>query len=206
MRIFTYLCKLIFRSNISNEIFDTVFFGLGNPGEQYAHTRHNIGFRIIDSFNDCLSDRKRVFFPDAEVTKGKLTSDTAVATIKPLSYMNRSGFVVAAVLKKWKTPQNKCLVVVDDIHIPLGTIRARRNGTHGGHNGLKSIIGQIGTDFPRLRIGIGPRPEQTDILDFVLGNFNVSEEEVLTKVITRGHEILKTFAADGIDAVMNNYN
>lgn len=198
--------RLFFRPGFSGEPFDVIFFGLGNPGKKYFRTRHNIGFRVIDSFNDYLFERRRVSFPGADFCRGKIDSAITVATIKPSAFMNRSGLTVAAVLKKWKTPQSQCLVVVDDFNLPLGTIRARRNGSHGGHNGLKSIIGQIGPDFPRLRIGTGPLPEKTGVPDFVLGNFSESEEIVVSEIITGTHEILKTFAADGIEAVMNSYN
>ncbi|MBN1307643.1 MAG: aminoacyl-tRNA hydrolase [Chitinispirillaceae bacterium] len=203
---FSFFRRLRLRADFTYGQFDVIYFGLGNPGKKYFQTRHNIGFRVIDSFNGYLSDRRRIFFPGAEFIRGKLQSAQSVAAIKPLTFMNRSGLTVKAVLEKCKTPQNRCLVIVDDVHLPLGTMRARRNGSDGGHNGLKSIIGQIGPDFPRLRIGTGPLPEGTEIIDFVLGNFSGSEEKIVSEMLAKTHEILKLFAAEGIDAVMNSYN
>ena len=206
MGLFSFAGRLFFRQNNEDENIKVVFFGLGNPGEKYRYSRHNVGFRVIDSFNTTLSERRRVFFPNADFTRGISDSGIPVATVKPLTFMNRSGTAVAAVLNKWKTPRNRCLVVVDDFNLPLGTIRARRSGSDGGHNGLKSVIGRIGSDFPRLRIGIGPMTEKTDVLDFVLGNFSESEEGIVAGVVERASESLKIFAAEGIDAVMNMYN
>jgi len=135
-----------------------------------------------------------------------LGSALNVATVKPLTYMNRSGSAVGAVLNKWKTPLNRCLVICDDINLPLGSIRARRSGSYGGHNGLKSIIHHIGPEFPRLRIGMGPIPDRDDIVSFVLGNLTENEENAISGIVSTAYEILELFAAEGIDAVMNKYN
>lgn len=186
---------------------DVCYFGLGNPGKEYEHTRHNIGFRVIDRFNSSiLREKKKVKFSEAEVVKGIIGENIIVATVKPLTYMNRSGSVVAAVIKKWNIPLDKCMVVVDDFNIPFGTIRARKKGSDGGHNGMKSIIERIGEGFPRLRVGIGPLPENVNVTDFVLGNFRKSEEKELEEIITRCCNALEEFAINGIEKMMNKYN
>jgi len=183
-----------------------IFFGLGNPGKKYLKTRHNIGFRVIDSFNGCLSNKKRLFFSECAATRGLTASGTQVVTMKPHTFMNRSGIAVAAAINAWKFSSDRCLVVVDDFNLPLGTTRLRRSGSHGGHNGLKSIIGLVGENFPRLRIGIGPLPPKTDIIEFVLGDFSEGEEKAVSNLTIQAGEILKTFAAEGVDAAMNKYN
>ena len=180
--------------------------GLGNPGKDYFATRHNIGFRILDDFNLYLSEISHIGFPNAEIVLGKIQSSAVVATVKPTTFMNRSGDAVSAIVKKWDFKLNNLLVIVDDFNLPLGMIRVRRNGSDGGHNGLKSIIEQIGEDFPRLRIGIGPRPETSKVIDFVLGKFSSSEEIILNEVITKSSIIIKDFTVLSIDAVMNKYN
>lgn len=206
MGLFSFFHRWWSKPDISGEKIGFAFFGLGNPGEKYVFTRHNIGFRVIDAFIETLSDRKRMAFPEADAVLGKTAGGVSVAAIKPLTFMNRSGTAVQAAIDRWKIAHVRCLVVVDDFHLPLGTMRVRRNGSDGGHNGLKSIIGQIGPEFPRLRIGIGPLPSKTGIIDFVLGNFNETEEQELTGVQKKGTELLTNFAAENIDAVMNKYN
>ncbi len=205
MGSFHYIGRF-FKKNNREKAIENIFFGLGNPGKKYASTRHNVGFRVIDSFNKTLNERRSLLFPDAECIRGVTEDGITVASVKPLTFMNRSGCAVEAVLKKWKVPPGKCLVIVDDLNLPLGVVRARRRGSHGGHNGLKSVIERIGCDFPRLRIGIGPCPEKTDIIDFVLGDFTESEEAILKGILSEINEALELFAAKGIDAVMNYIN
>jgi PTH1 family peptidyl-tRNA hydrolase len=206
MRLFYYFKKWFFQRNTNDKRVDFVFFGLGNPGKQYFSTRHNIGFKIVDAFKHHLSEQNAISFPSAEILKGTLQPSTIVATIKPITYMNRSGDAVTAIIKRWNLKQNKFLVIVDDFNLPLGTVRIRPKGSDGGHNGLKSIIEQIGQNFPRLRVGIGPLPRNKKIIDFVLGNFSSSEEKVLKGVLEKSCEILKEFTVQNIDTVMNKYN
>jgi PTH1 family peptidyl-tRNA hydrolase len=120
--------------------------------------------------------------------------------------MNLSGKAVVSVLSRLKTEQNRFIVIVDDFNLPIGKIRIRSNGSHGGHNGLKSITEYIGDDFPRMRVGIGPLPKKVSVTDFVLGKFNQTEEYHLKEVIPTTLDALEFFTAQSIDAVMNKYN
>jgi PTH1 family peptidyl-tRNA hydrolase len=120
--------------------------------------------------------------------------------------MNRSGDAVLALMNKFKIPSTSVVVVVDDFNIACGTIRIRRDGSHGGHNGLKSISSQIGDNYPRVRIGVGPLPSGVNIIDFVLGQFTADEEQKLENVIPRAADALKKFLTDSIDTVMSKYN
>jgi PTH1 family peptidyl-tRNA hydrolase len=155
-----------------------------------------------------LSDCSRQgIFADADFSDGTLFSTKKVLAIKPRTLMNRSGKAVEKYLACLRLPASRMLVVVDDYNLPLGKIRARGNGSDGGHNGLKSIIGCIGEEFPRLRIGIGPCPGKgSGIIDFVLGTFSANEEEQLKSVIPRAAEACELFVKSGIQTVMNRFN
>jgi peptidyl-tRNA hydrolase, PTH1 family len=187
---------------------DFVVFGLGNPGEKYAHTRHNIGFRVVDRFSSSLTAPFKISTPNAEVVKGTLAPSYVVAAVKPTTFMNRSGVAVAEILKKcdYSVKKQIFIIVVDDIHIPFGTFRIRGKGTHGGHNGLRSVIEEVGTGFIRLRVGIGPFVGKTGMIDFVLGNFTGEEEDRLPGIIKKGSEILHRCVSEPIDVIMNTFN
>ena len=128
------------------------------------------------------------------------------AFVKPMTYVNRCGEAMRAIIEKTRCPLGSCLVVVDDYHLPLGTLRFRRGGSDGGHNGLKSIIEHVGTGFPRLRIGIGPIPETMGAIEFVLGKFEEKESAVLKNTLQMAGEAMKMFALQGIDKAMSAYN
>ena len=183
-------------------------FGLGNPGKEYFFTRHNIGFRIIDQFISDLENPVKIRRRYAEVLKGTLKNGMTVAAVKPVTYMNRSGLAVADLIGNFKSGKvsKKFLIIVDDIHLPFGTFRIRLKGSHGGHNGLKSIIDSIGSDFPRLRVGIGPLPDNSNLIDFVLGKFTEFEIAKIDELLIKGQEIINLCAAENLDAVMNKYN
>jgi len=196
-----------FRNTVEiSEKFNLCIFGLGNPGSEYHSTRHNAGFRVLDSFNSSLTEQKRRCTGTSELLSGRLENGTRILSVKPLTFMNRSGEAVTEVLKLYGHSEMKHIVVVDDFNIPLGTLRFRRNGSHGGHNGLKSIINSIGSDFPRLRIGIGPLPPGISVIDFVLGSFSQEEETVLSSVLPVSCKALRCFITESIDTVMNKYN
>ena len=143
---------------------------------------------------------------EADYFAGMLFESTYSLVIKPRTFMNRSGAAVESFSKDFHCPAEKLLVIVDDYHLPLGMMRARRGGSDGGHNGLKSIIERIGENFPRLRVGIGPLPAGKPSIDFVLGHFSRYEEEILQQVVPRAVEACKLFAQSGIEPVMNVYN
>lgn len=185
---------------------DGIFFGIGNPGPGYSATRHNAGFMAIDRLAGSLKMRsKRRLTAAAEVETGRL-ENFRCALVKPQTYVNRCGGALRAIVEQTQCPLASCLVVVDDYHLPLGTLRLRRSGSDGGHNGLKSIIQAVGTGFPRLRIGIGPLPGSMDPIDFVLGKFEGAESALLDESLNRSAEAMKMFMARGIDAAMGAFN
>ncbi len=179
--------------------------GLGNIGAEYDNTRHNIGFVVADML---VNDLKGKFETQrlASVSKVKFRSKTLVV-IKPATYMNLSGKAVKYWLQKEKIPIENLLVILDDIALPIGTLRLKKKGGDAGHNGLTNIIETLNTTvFPRLRIGIGndfPRGYQ---VDYVLGKWTKKEEEILTPKIHKSIDIVKSFVAIGIDRTMNLYN
>ena len=189
--------------------------GLGNPGREYRDTRHNVGFMVVDEMarrHQLQWSRAPSQVPDAFVAKRfgspAGAGDTApVLLAKPLTFMNRSGDVVAGLARYFDVPVSDLLVVVDEAALPLGRLRARRSGSAGGHNGLKSIIQQLGTDqFARLRVGVGRGDARRDLADHVLGRFETGEGAGLEDVITRAADAVEMFAAADIEQVMNTYN
>jgi PTH1 family peptidyl-tRNA hydrolase len=198
--------KRLFSGETRPEAAGLMFVGLGNIGSQYAATRHNVGFRIIDALAQRLENRKNSFFAQADYSSGTLFYSIKAVTVRPRTFMNHSGIAVAAYLKALRCPLSKALVIVDDYHLPLGALRARRSGSDGGHNGLASIVNITGEGFPRIRIGIGPLPARCPSIEFVLGAFSEPEEETLAQVIPRAVEACLCFARSGIDEVMNRYN
>jgi PTH1 family peptidyl-tRNA hydrolase len=180
-----------------------LIIGLGNPGEKYRSTRHNVGYRVADEFGKQLKKPQKIHLCEADCL---VSSIDPIIIAKPTTFMNRSGDAVLALMNKFNIPSTNVVVVVDDFNIACGTIRIRRDGSHGGHNGLKSISSQIGDNYPRVRIGIGPLPSGVNIIDFVLGQFTMDEEQKLENVIPRAADALKMFLTDSIDTVMNKYN
>jgi PTH1 family peptidyl-tRNA hydrolase len=198
--------KRFFSGETRPEAAGLMFVGLGNTGSQYEATRHNVGFRIIDALAQRLENRKTGFFAQADYSSGTLFNSIKTVTVRPRTFMNHSGIAVAAYIKALRCPLSNALVIVDDYHLQLGAMRARRSGSDGGHNGLASIVSKAGDGFPRLRIGIGPLPAQYPSIEFVLGAFSKPEEETLVKVIPRAVEACCCFARSGIDEVMNRFN
>ena len=180
-----------------------VIVGLGNPGAKYRGTRHNIGFAVLDE----LARRAKLAFaaaPVDAVTARWRDRDTLLA--KPMTFMNASGEAVGALLRYFKVEQNDLLVIVDEVQLPLARLRARARGSAGGHNGLKSIIAQLGDEFARLRIGVGRGDSRRDLADHVLARFDQDEAADVERMTTRAADAAETFIASGIEAVMNGYN
>ena len=179
--------------------------GLGNPGKQYYDTRHNIGFRVIES----IAEGEQISFSKDRVayySKMNYYQHT-IYLLKPLLYMNHSGKAVAYWLKKLKIPLAQLLVVVDDLHLPLGQIRLRTTGGAGGHNGLKDITNSLGSnEYPRLRLGIGKNYADGQQSDYVLGNFKPSEKKEVANMIQVATEAILSFCKDGIATTMSTYN
>jgi peptidyl-tRNA hydrolase, PTH1 family len=169
--------------------------GLGNPGKEYDGTRHNIGFESVDAFAEANGfdpwiDKKDFKCRMATATLG----DTRVIIIKPATFMNLSGEAVQAVVHFYKVMPERIVVVHDELDIPFGQIRLRKGGGSAGHNGLKSIIGVLGEDFGRVRIGVGPKtPEQIDSADFVLGKFSKEQQTHLPELTREVSAILSEY-------------
>lgn len=185
--------------------------GLGNPGAAYRGTRHNIGFAVVDE----VARRFGVTFEpgpvDALVAKVRPRSGiagmaNAVLLAKPLTFMNASGEAVGGLLRYFKIDVRDLLVVVDEVQLPLTRLRARAHGSAGGHNGLKSIVGHIGPEFARLRIGVGRGDERRHLADHVLARFDASEVVEVEQMTTRAADAVETFVTDGTAAVMNRFN
>lgn len=178
--------------------------GLGNPGRKYEGTRHNVGFEVVDA----VAARHRLTWESAPaealIAKWRLGS---ALLAKPLTFMNLSGQAVGDLLRFYKMEPADLLVVVDEVHIDLGRLRARPNGSAGGHNGLKSLIALLGTeDFARLRIGVGRGDARRDLADHVLARFDPDERTIVAEVVARAADAAELFAAEGIGPVMNRYN
>jgi PTH1 family peptidyl-tRNA hydrolase len=182
--------------------------GLGNPGKEYRETRHNVGFMVVDE----IAKRHGLTLamapsqvPDAFIAK-KFGADPFLIG-KPLTFMNRSGEAVAALAHYYDIVPADLLVVVDEVALPFGRLRARARGSAGGHNGLKSVIERLGTtEFPRLRLGVGRGDTRRDLADHVLSKFEADERSALEELITRAADAAEMFAAEGIEKVMNAYN
>ena len=178
--------------------------GLGNPGDEYAQTRHNTGFMVLDAFakasNAIFSDRRYGFVAETSVRGRK------VFLLKPTTYMNLSGNAVRYWLNKENIEQSRLLVISDDVALPLGAFRLKASGSNGGHNGLGHIQQLIGQNYARLRMGIGndfPRGMQ---VDWVLGKYDEEDMKTLQPSIDTACEIIKSFVLAGIDITMNQFN
>lgn len=182
--------------------------GLGNPGSQYELTRHNIGFIILDLFASHLKTNFKEGKGDWYECTVKVGNED-IFLAKPMTFMNNSGTAINELVKKHSIDIKDVLVIVDDFQIPLGTIRVRKNGSDGGHNGLSSIIYHLNSDeFPRMRIGIGTdEPIRKDyFVDFVLGDFEKMEIEKIKKLIPDYISCIESFIKYGVTKTMNSYN
>jgi peptidyl-tRNA hydrolase, PTH1 family len=180
--------------------------GLGNPGRKYEKTRHNVGFEVLDIVAGRSADSSVKEKFDGRVADAAIAGQR-VMLLWPHTLMNRSGRSVAAAVGFYQLPLTDMLVVCDDFNLALGTLRFRSQGSAGGQNGLKDIIGRLGTEqFSRLRIGIGPVPGGWDAADFVLSRFSGDESAVIADSIARAVEGVECWIADGIEASMNRFN
>ena len=178
--------------------------GLGNPGRQYAGTRHNVGFEVLE----VLGERHRLEWESApaEALMARWRA-ASVLLAKPLTYMNLSGHAIGELLRFFKIELPDLLVIVDDANLELGRLRARPSGSAGGHNGLKSVIGALGTeDFARLRVGVGRGDARRDLADHVLAKFDPDERIEVAEAVGRAADAAELFVAEGIMPVMNRFN
>ena len=179
--------------------------GLGNPGATYRGTRHNVGFEVADR----LARRHGVAFDSspADALVARVRGVAPVLIVKPLSLMNRSGQPIGELARYFRVPIGDVLVVVDDVNLPLGQLRARLRGSEGGHNGLRSIIEALGTqEFARLRVGVGRGDPRRDLADHVLARFDADEQAPMAEAVERATDAAELFLAEGIESVMNRYN
>jgi PTH1 family peptidyl-tRNA hydrolase len=179
--------------------------GLGNPGARYAHSRHNVGFMIVERFaraHDLQFARRRF---NAELAEGTI-GDARVLLAKPQTFMNLSGEAVGKLVAFYKIALTDLLVVYDDLDLPLGKLRLRPKGGAGGHHGMESILARLGSsDFPRLRVGIG-RPNPDADIDHVLGAFSEAELAVMEETFTRAVQAIEVWLREGIDVAMSRFN
>lgn len=181
--------------------------GLGNPGEKYEETRHNVGFMVADELG------KRGSFSIQKVKYHALTSTATIGgqgalVMKPTTYMNLSGEAVGEAARFYKIPPDHVLVISDDVDLPLGKLRIRTNGSAGGHNGLKSIIQHLGSDqFPRLKVGVGGKPHPDyDMADWVLSKFQGEDKKLIDETVKRAAEAVECLLKDGPQKAMNRFN
>ena len=178
--------------------------GLGNPGREYEATRHNVGFMVVD---EIAKRHELQWRNEGQVAFAKRFGSPEFLVAKPKTFMNLSGFAVAEFANYRNIEHGDLLIVVDDVDLPLGRMRARARGSAGTHNGMKSVVAQLGTtEFPRLRIGVGRGDRRRDLADFVLAKFEAAEQAALNDIVTRAAEAAEMFAAEGIEKVMNRYN
>ncbi len=176
--------------------------GLGNPGKQYENTRHNIGFRVIDSLvNDFgARDISKLSF------EGKLFKTSNILFLKPTTFMNLSGKSVQAVKNFYKIDIEDIIVIHDDIDLPFSALRFKKGGGHGGHNGLRSIDSMIGKEYSRVRMGVGKPEHKSQVVDYVLANFMEQEERVLLDWIPYVANAIKELQSKNLDEVKSRYS
>jgi PTH1 family peptidyl-tRNA hydrolase len=182
-----------------------IVVGLGNPGEQYRETRHNIGWRVLDRLADRAGWDGRGRSKDASTVVGGRFHGLDLLLVKPQTYMNESGIAVRKVLARERAPLTEMLVVVDDFSLPFGKLRFREGGGPGGHNGLRSIIGELGSEaFSRLRVGIGAPDGR--FIDHVLTKFEVDERQRLDELLDAAADAVEAWAREGTNKAANRFN
>lgn len=180
--------------------------GLGNPGREYRDSRHNIGFMLVDRLAEQLETRLTRMQNKALIGSGTMNGIKLVLA-KPQTYMNLSGEAVSGLIRFYKIPLEKLMVVHDDIDLPFGTLRLRPTGSSAGQKGIQSIIERLGTqDFPRMRIGVGRPPGQKQGASYVLQDFSLAEREELKVILDEAAEAVKVFVENGINQAMNQFN
>jgi PTH1 family peptidyl-tRNA hydrolase len=183
-----------------------LIIGLGNPGRGYRRNRHNVGFQILDALAEDLAVRFTRVQANALVTDARLEGARLILA-KPQTYMNNAGQSVSSLARFFRLPPEQILAVHDDLDLPLGALRLRPGGGSGGHRGLGSIVEHLGlAEFPRLRFGIGRPPGALDPADFVLQDFGPQEEDIVSAGLQRAIACIRTFALDGIQAAMTQFN
>lgn len=183
-----------------------VIIGLGNPGKEYENTRHNMGFKAVDALaSDAGIEIKKNKFHSL-LGQGKIAGEK-VLLVKPQTYMNRSGIAARECAMYYDVPRENVIVIYDDIDLPITAIRIRKSGGPGTHNGMKSVVQQLGiTDFPRVRIGIGAADDEEDLVDRVIGKVPKDEQVLLNESAAKAASAVKDIIEIGIDNAMNKHN
>ena len=181
-----------------------IIAGLGKPGKKYENTRHNIAFITLDYLAERHDIKINKIKHKALVGEGRI-SGQKVLLVKPQTYMNLSGESLREVMDYYKVDIEDMIVVYDDIDLPAGTVRIRKKGSAGTHNGMRSIVQHLGQDFPRIRMGIG-NDRRGDLVDFVLGGFSKEDREVLEPAVERAALAIESYVDEGIEKAMNKYN
>lgn len=184
-----------------------IIVGLGNPGRQYAHTRHNVGFDAIDILAEKYHISVDMGKHRALIGKGAIEGERVILA-KPLTYMNLSGESVRSLVDFYKIdPEEELIVVYDDISLEPGQLRIRGKGSAGGHNGVKSLIAHLQTQvFKRVKVGVGEKPQGYDLVDYVLGHFTKGERQMVEGALERAADAVVCMMTDGIEHAMNEYN
>lgn len=184
-----------------------IIAGLGNPTGEYAGTRHNIGFDVID----VIAERNHISVMECKhkalIGKGHIDGQRVIL-VKPQTYMNLSGEAVGEIVRYYKAdPETELIVIYDDVSLAVGQLRIRKKGSAGGHNGIKNIIAQLGSDvFLRIKMGVGEKPKGYDLADYVLGHFNKEERKIMDESADKAAEAVCYMLRDETDAAMNLYN
>ncbi len=180
--------------------------GLGNIGDEYAHTRHNIGFDVVDRLSQQLNISFDINQRYGAIAEGRI-KNRQVILLKPSTYMNESGKAIRYWLQKESIGVSNLIVIVDDIALPVGTIRLRGKGSDAGHNGLKNIQAMIGTqNYTRLKFGVGNNFPQGGQVNYVLGLFEEDEQKIVDEKIDTAADCIKSFCLEGLSVAMNRYN
>ena len=180
--------------------------GLGNPGRQYEETKHNVGFKVIDKLAEKYDIKVDKFKNKAFVGDGTIRNKR-VLLVKPQTYMNLSGESVREIVNFYKIPQERFVVIFDDTSLPCGSVRIREKGSHGGHNGIRNIIDQMGTDqFYRIKVGIGEKPSGWDLADYVLGKFNEDDLPAMDEGMDKAVKGVELMLSRGIAEAANRVN
>ena len=184
----------------------STFIGLGNIGDKYAGTRHNLGFEVLNLLCQKLEIKPKPGSGKFYIAEGQIEGSD-IRFIWPTTYMNNSGIAVKQIIDRYELSPENIMVLCDDINLPLGRIRIRAGGSDGGHNGLGSIIYSLETDqFPRLRMGIGPVPEKGDQIEFVLGQFADNEREIVKKMLVKSGEAVLYSVKNRLEKAKSEYN
>ena len=183
-----------------------VIIGLGNPGDKYAMSRHNVGFRAVSKLAEEFSIKADMLKYHSLFGQG-VVDEEKIILAQPTTYMNKSGKAVSALMNAYDLSLDDIVIIYDDLDLPPGKIRIKRKGSSGGHNGLKSIIYHLeSNNFTRIRIGIGRPPQGVDVADYVLGYFDDEEEKIINESITDVIDAVKLIKDESVQIAMNNYN